>query len=172
MLREPTYARLLVRLEPGRLVLESRQAGAGSVAVELAVGYEGDLRTAEFNPAYLLQLLRALDAEETVRMELGGPREAAVFAAASGYRHMLMTLRTASPAPEPVFASGNEAVGGVVPERLPSAGLECRDPRDGLGSRRSPAALESASANGPPYSALRPRRAGAGGPELSPATPP
>lgn len=59
MLREPTYARLLVRLEPGRLVLESRQAGAGNVAVELAVGYGGEPRAAEFNPAYLLQLLRA-----------------------------------------------------------------------------------------------------------------
>jgi hypothetical protein len=47
-----------------------------------------------------------LEGEEAVWVELGGPGEAAVFAAADGYRHVLMTLRPASPAPDAVFSSG------------------------------------------------------------------
>jgi DNA polymerase-3 subunit beta len=110
VLREPAYARLLIRLEPGRLVLESRQAGAGSVAVEVAVGYGGEPKATEFNPAYLLQLLRALEGEEAVRVEVGKPGDAAVFTAAGGYRHVVMTLRPVSPSPDAVFSPGRGPV--------------------------------------------------------------
>ena len=111
VLREPAHARLLVRLEPGRLVLESRQAGAGRITVEQAVGYAGEARVAEFNPVYLLELLRALEEETAVRLELGEPGEPTLFALPGGYRHVLMTLRPATPAPEPVFSSGRGPAG-------------------------------------------------------------
>jgi DNA polymerase-3 subunit beta len=109
VLREPAHARLRVRLEPGRLVLESRQAGAGSITVEQAVAHDGERRAAEFNPAYLLDVLRALEDETTVRLELGEPGEPALFVAPDGYRHVLMTLRPTTPAPEPVFSFGRAA---------------------------------------------------------------
>jgi hypothetical protein len=96
---------------------------------------EGKPRAAEFNPAYLLQLPRAREGEEAVWAELGCPGEAAVFAAAGYYRHVLRTLRPASPAAEAVVASGNGAVGGAIPERVPHADEEYPDPQDGLGSR-------------------------------------
>jgi DNA polymerase-3 subunit beta len=104
VLREPAFARMRVLLEPGRLVLESRQAGAGTITVEHAVAHDGETRSAEFNPVYLLELLRALEGEETARLELGEPGEPTLFVAGD-YRHVLMTLRPATPAPEPVFSS-------------------------------------------------------------------
>jgi DNA polymerase-3 subunit beta len=108
VLREPVHARVLLRLEPGRLVLDSRQAGAGQITVEQAANYAGAPVVVAFNPAFLLELLRALEGETAVRLELGAPGRAALFVAPDGYRHLLMPLRPATPAgppvPEPVFA--------------------------------------------------------------------
>jgi DNA polymerase-3 subunit beta len=103
VLREPTHARLVLRLEPGRLELESRQAGAGSVFVEQEVSYAGEAVTVAFDPAYLMGLLRALGEEGLVRLELDSRRRAALFVGADGYRHVLVPLQPDAPAPEPVF---------------------------------------------------------------------
>jgi DNA polymerase-3 subunit beta len=115
VLREPAHARLRVRLEPGRLVLESRQSGAGRITVEHTVDYAGAARSAEFNPVYLLDLLRALEGEATVRLEPGEPGEPTLFEIPGGYRHVLMTLRP-TPAPEPVFPYARAPAGaGALP---------------------------------------------------------
>jgi DNA polymerase-3 subunit beta len=108
VLREPTGARLLLRLGPGRLVLESQQVGAGRIRVEQAADYPGQTLALAFNPVYLLELLRALEGEPSVRLELGAPGRAALLVAPDGYRHALMPLGPANPASEPVFASGHD----------------------------------------------------------------
>jgi DNA polymerase-3 subunit beta len=108
VLREPTCARLLLRLEPGRLVLESCQTGAGRIRVAQPTDYTGKTLALAFNPVHLLELLRALEGEPTVRLELGTPGRAVLFVASDGYRHALMPLGPATPAPEPVFASGHD----------------------------------------------------------------
>jgi DNA polymerase-3 subunit beta len=115
VLREPAHARLRVRMEPGQLILESRQSGAGTITVRQAVGYTGAPRSAEFNPVYLLDLLRVLEGDATVRLELGAPGQAAWFVSPDGSRHVLMTLRPATPAPEPVFASAPRAAAARLP---------------------------------------------------------
>jgi DNA polymerase-3 subunit beta len=98
VLREPAHARLLLRLEPGRLLLESGQAGAGRVTVEQAVGYTGPALAVAFNPVYLLELVRSLeDDETTVGLELGPGGHTAVFQTAGGYRHVLVPLRQSMP---------------------------------------------------------------------------
>jgi DNA polymerase-3 subunit beta len=107
VLRERVHARLQLRLEPGRLTLESRQAGTGSVTVEQAVDYDGAAVDVAFNPAYLLELLRALEEDDAVRLELSVTDWAALFVVPGGYRHVLMPLRPATPdrtpPPDPVF---------------------------------------------------------------------
>jgi DNA polymerase-3 subunit beta len=103
VLRDPTRARLLLRLEPGRLVIESRAEAVGRVAVEQAAAYNGEPRTLAFHPAYLLELLAALEGDEAVRLELGAPGKAVLFVAPDGYRHLLMPQPPAATAPEPVF---------------------------------------------------------------------
>jgi DNA polymerase-3 subunit beta len=107
VLRERVHARLQLRLEPGRLTLESRQTGTGSVTVEQAVDYDGAAVDVAFNPAYLLELLRALEEADKVRLELSVTDWAALFVVEGMYRHVLMPLRPAgpdrTPPPDPVF---------------------------------------------------------------------
>jgi DNA polymerase-3 subunit beta len=108
VLRERVHARLQLRLEPGRLTLESRQTGTGSVTVEQAVDYDGAAVDVAFNPAYLLELLRALEEGDKVRLELSVTDWAALFVIEGVYRHVLMPLRPAgpdsTPPPDPVFS--------------------------------------------------------------------
>jgi DNA polymerase-3 subunit beta len=118
VLREAAHARLLLRLEPGRLVLESRQQGAGRITVEQAVGYAGEPLAVAFHPGYLLDLLAALEDEAAVRLELGGPDGPALFVAGDGYRHVLMPLQPAAP-PLPVLTAGR---GSHVPNEVVTQG--------------------------------------------------
>jgi DNA polymerase-3 subunit beta len=110
VLRERVQPRLLIRLETGRLVLESRVSGTGSIRVERTVAYSGAELTVAFNPAYLLELLRALEGC-TVRLELSVPEGPALFVTPDGYRHVLMPLRQTA-APDVVFATAGRAGAG------------------------------------------------------------
>src|SRR5205085_1841974 len=79
VLRERVQPRVLLRLEPGRLLLESSQAGVGSARVEQAAEYAADPLAVAFNPAFLLDLLRSLEPDVTLRLELSGADGPAVF---------------------------------------------------------------------------------------------
>lgn len=109
VLRERVHARVELRLERGRLTVESRQEGAGSVSVECPLAYKGVPVAVAFNPVYLLELLRSLEGEASVRLEVSAADSAVLFAGPEGYRHLLMPLRSAVPAgtptPDSVFNS-------------------------------------------------------------------
>lgn len=116
VLRERVQPRVLLRLEPGRLLLESSQSGVGSARVEQAAEYAAEPLAVAFNPAFLLDLLRSLEPDVTLRLELSGADGPAVFSTADGYRHVLMPLRAApargsAAAPEPVFGGGRRRSG-------------------------------------------------------------
>jgi DNA polymerase-3 subunit beta len=95
VLRDRPEARVLLRLERGRVTLRSRQAGTGRAWVRQALARpcpRGPVEVA-FNPNYLADLLRALDDAEPVQLELRGPEAPALFRAGDDYRHVLMPLR-------------------------------------------------------------------------------
>jgi DNA polymerase-3 subunit beta len=94
-LREREDARLLLRFEPGRLTLESRQAGAGRSRVQQRVPFFGGPMEVALNPKYLVDLLRALDAESTLQMELTDPDTVVLFRDGEHYQHALMPMRPA-----------------------------------------------------------------------------
>jgi DNA polymerase-3 subunit beta len=102
VLREQVHARVRLRLELDRLTIESEQTGLGSVTVEQEVDYAGEEMVVGFNPVHLLELLRALEGTEKVRLELTGPEDAALFIGTDGYQHVLMPLLP-TVAPDPVF---------------------------------------------------------------------
>jgi DNA polymerase III subunit beta len=106
VLREDFQARLVLHLEPGRLTLGSQKVGTGSVTVEREVDYAGEPVAVAFNPIFLLEMLRAMEAEGTVRMEMDAEDRAVLFVGPGNYRHLLMPLRPATPVPEPVFTAG------------------------------------------------------------------
>jgi DNA polymerase III sliding clamp (beta) subunit (PCNA family) len=86
---------VLLRFEEGRVTLWSRQAGTGRARVEPALvlpGAQGPVEAA-FDPAYLLEVLKPLEDEGEVGLELTGPDGPALFRAGDAYRHVLMPLR-------------------------------------------------------------------------------
>jgi DNA polymerase-3 subunit beta len=95
VLRDRPEARVLVRFERGRVTLRSRQAGTGRAWVRRALVEPAVREPVEvaFNTTYLTDLLKVLEAEETVRLELRDPEAPALFRSGEGYRHVLMPLR-------------------------------------------------------------------------------
>ena len=85
-------SRLLLSLEPGRLVLESGRTGAGCSRVTRKVPYQGGPVRLALEPRYLVELLRCLEGEETVELGLTDADTPALFRA-GGYLHVLMPLR-------------------------------------------------------------------------------
>jgi DNA polymerase-3 subunit beta len=95
VLRDRTEARLLLRFQGSRVTLRSRQAGTGRTRVQQALVFPCTRDPVEvaFNPAYLTELLKVLDAEATVRLELKDPETAALFRVGDDYKHVVMPLR-------------------------------------------------------------------------------
>jgi DNA polymerase-3 subunit beta len=95
VLRDRPEARVLVRFERGRVTLRSRQAGTGRAWVRQALVEQAVREPVEvaFNTLYLTELLKALEAESTVRLELRDAEAPALFRIGEGYRHVLMPLR-------------------------------------------------------------------------------
>jgi hypothetical protein len=95
VLHDRAEARVLVRFERGRLTLRSRQHGAGRVWVRRALVEPCGHQPVDvaFNPLYLTDLLKAQDADETLRLELRDADGPAVFRAGQDYRHVPVPLR-------------------------------------------------------------------------------
>jgi DNA polymerase-3 subunit beta len=92
VLREREGARLLLKLEPGRLVLESSQSGAGRARVEQEVAFWGAPVQLALAPRFLVEMLRCLEGEGTVQVELTDEHTPLLFRAGSS-THLLMPLR-------------------------------------------------------------------------------
>jgi DNA polymerase-3 subunit beta len=95
VLRDRADTRLLLRFQGGQVTLRSRQPGTGQASVQQALVLPCAREPVEvaFNPTYLAELLKVLDAEATVQLELRGPDAPALFCTADNYKHVLMPLR-------------------------------------------------------------------------------
>src|SRR5262249_6716669 len=94
VLRERPGARLLLSFEPGRVLLESRQAGAGSARVRLPLPLAGGRAQIALDPALLVDLLRAFDPEDTLLLGLTDSDTPALFSDGEGCAHVLMHLQS------------------------------------------------------------------------------
>jgi DNA polymerase III sliding clamp (beta) subunit (PCNA family) len=94
VLHDRAEARVPVRFEQGGGTLRSRQQGAGRTWVRPPLVEPCVRQPVEvaFNPLYLTDLLQALDADETLRLELPNAEGPALFRAGQDYRHALMPL--------------------------------------------------------------------------------
>jgi DNA polymerase III subunit beta len=84
---ERERARLLLRFEPGRVTLASRQA-----RVLQPLPLAGGPVEVVLNPHYLLDLLKAFDAGDTLLLGLTDRDTAARFSDGNGYTHVLMPV--------------------------------------------------------------------------------
>jgi DNA polymerase-3 subunit beta len=101
VLRDRADTRVLLRFQGGRVTLRSRQPGTGRARVQQALVLPCVREPVEvaFNPTYLAEMLRVLDAQATVQLQLRDPDAPALFCAGDDYKHVLMPLRSA---PQPI----------------------------------------------------------------------
>ncbi len=85
--------RVDLKFQPGRVTLEARGAETGSSEVELALpDYDGPGVNIAFDPAYLIEYLRALEDEPAVTLELAGKDSPALFRCGDSYTYVVMPL--------------------------------------------------------------------------------
>lgn len=76
----------------GLLTLCSRAADIGESKVELPITYSGSDLVITFDPRYIADLLRVLEAEQPLILELSDSESAAVFRTEDGYTYIVMPL--------------------------------------------------------------------------------
>lgn len=76
----------------GTLLLAGRAAEVGQSRVELPIGYDGESISITLDPRYLIDFLKALDADKTCTVELKDAEAAAVFSTDDGYGYVIMPL--------------------------------------------------------------------------------
>lgn len=76
----------------GVLKLESQAADVGQSRIELPISYEGDDLTITFDPRFVVDFLRVLEPEKSVRLDLIDSESAAVFRTDDAYTYVIMPL--------------------------------------------------------------------------------
>jgi DNA polymerase III subunit beta len=78
---------------PGKLRLEAKGSETGSSNVEMPIdGYDGADLTIAIDPSYLMEFLRAIDGEPSVRLEFTSGEKPALFRVGEGYLYLVMPL--------------------------------------------------------------------------------
>ena len=81
------------RFEPGQVTLTARGPETGSSEVVMPlVGYDGPEVDIAFDPAYLTEMLRAIDGEPTAVLEMTDGQKPAVFRVGENYLYLVMPL--------------------------------------------------------------------------------
>lgn len=78
--------------ENGVLRLTSVAADIGQSKIEIPISYDGSLITITFDPRYIADFLRILDASTSVKLQLTDGESAAVLRTDDGYTYVIMPL--------------------------------------------------------------------------------
>jgi len=76
----------------GKLTLAAHAADVGESLVELPIAFDSKDLTITFDPRYLVDMLRVLNEESTVSLDLIDHQSAAVFKTDDGYTYIVMPL--------------------------------------------------------------------------------
>lgn len=76
------------------LLLTAQGATTGKADVQVPILYDGQPMTVHLDPAYIIDMLRILPAEEPVTLELNGPEKSVVFRAGKDYLYLVVPLCT------------------------------------------------------------------------------
>lgn len=79
-------------LSDGKLILAAQAAEIGESEVELPVSFDGSEVKITFDPRYLIDMLRILNEQSTVTLDLIDADSAAVFRTDDGYSYVVMPL--------------------------------------------------------------------------------
>ncbi|MDA1014805.1 MAG: DNA polymerase III subunit beta [Planctomycetota bacterium] len=78
--------------ENGTLRMNSQVSDVGQSTIELPISYDADPITITFDPRFVAEFLRVLDAESQVQLQLLDGESAAVFRTADDYTYVIMPL--------------------------------------------------------------------------------
>ena len=76
----------------GVLRLKSIAADVGESKVEMPISYDGESLTITFDPRYIAEFLRILDAGSSVKLLLNDSDSAALLKTDDGYQYVVMPL--------------------------------------------------------------------------------
>lgn len=92
VMTEEESKRVTFHFENGTLTMRAQGARSGRSQVEMPANYDGDELDIHFNPAYVIDLLKILPAEEEVRLEMTDGAHAAMFKVGTNYSYLVMPL--------------------------------------------------------------------------------
>ncbi len=84
--------RVTFRFGRGKLTLEAHGASAGRSKVELPVDYDAKAVDINFNPAYLVEMLKVLPPDEEITLDLIDGASPALFKHGGAYSYLVMPL--------------------------------------------------------------------------------
>ena len=77
----------------GTLTLTSSAADVGNSTIQVPIDYSHEGLTITFDPRFLVEFLKVLDAEDSVRVKLNDSDKAGVFTSGEGYTYVVMPLQ-------------------------------------------------------------------------------
>lgn len=77
---------------PGQLILQARGATSGRSKVSMPVEYDAEPVTISFDPTLLVEMLRAVDDEDGIRLDMEDGTRPALFRAGESYLYLVMPL--------------------------------------------------------------------------------
>lgn len=84
--------RVAFQFAPGKLTLQAQGAATGKSKVEMPLDYSGNPVSINFDPNFLIDMLKVLDGSEVVQLDLVDPQKPALFRAGDDYLYLVMPL--------------------------------------------------------------------------------
>jgi DNA polymerase-3 subunit beta len=76
----------------GKLTLQAQGAATGRSKVELPVEYDGDKLDINFDPSYVIDLLKVLETDDPLTLEITDASKPALFRSGPAYQYLVMPL--------------------------------------------------------------------------------
>jgi DNA polymerase-3 subunit beta len=93
VMTEADNRKVVFHFAPGKLTLSAQaQSTAARSKVELAVGYDGPEMRINFDPAYLVEMLKAVDPKTDLSFDLVNPERPALFRQGERYLYLVCPL--------------------------------------------------------------------------------
>jgi DNA polymerase-3 subunit beta len=93
IMTEHESQRVDMTFEAGKVTMQARGANTGSSEVSMDLPeYDGPTTDIAFDPQYLIEFLRSLEAEPTVTLEMSTGTRAALFTCGTEYSYLVMPL--------------------------------------------------------------------------------
>jgi DNA polymerase III subunit beta len=77
---------------PGKLTLEAQGPATGRSKVEMKLEYEGPAVNINFDPQYLIEMLRVLEPDAALSLDLVDGQRPALFRCGDDYLYLVMPL--------------------------------------------------------------------------------